>query len=509
MPTPTEDGHAEAGTVPYAEPELLPAVLAVAGCLAVVLDREGRIVFFNQACEALSGYRFEEVKGRPVWDFLLAPEETEEVRAVFRGLKQSGRPNRQEHHWVTKAGEPRSIRWSNTVLTDADGKVEYVIGTGLDVSDHERLETELEEREARLQAILTTALEGIITIDERGLIETVNPAVESIFQYPAEELIGRNVKMLMPPPYRTEHDGYIARYLETGEARIIGIGREVEGLRKNGTIFPLELGVSEVVVRGRRIFTGIVRDISDRRRAEEEARWRLDELAHTSRLLELGEMTTGIAHEVNQPLAAIVTFAQACLRMLNAGNADLEVIKDALTQIASQGGRAGAIIHRLRDLARKGSTERQPVALEATIRAVVELIAHELRHHDIRVKLELADNLPPLEADRVQIEQVLLNLMRNAVEAMHESPESHRWLNLRAERDGDGMVEVTVLDGGKGLPEEANDRVFDTFYSTKPKGMGVGLSISRSIIEAHGGKLWAEPNPGGGAKFHFTLPVPK
>ena len=198
----------------------------------------------------------------------------------------------------------------------------------------------LRERDALLKAILDTAVDGIITIDPVGTIESVNPAAEEIFGYSSAEMLGRNVSMLMPAPYRDQHNGFLAAYLKTGQPKIIGLGREVEGRRKNGTVFPIDLAVSEVRVPDRLLFAGIVRDISDRRLAEEEARVRFNELAHAARLLELGEMTAGIAHEVNQPLTAIVSFAQACLRILEAEIVPMERIKHALREIATQGARA-------------------------------------------------------------------------------------------------------------------------------------------------------------------------
>jgi len=364
---------------------------------------------------------------------------------------------------------------------------------------------EPEESKARLQAILDTAVDGIVTIDDKGIIESVNPALENMFGYRAEEITGKNVSLLMPLPFGEAHDGHIERYLDGGEPRIIGIGREVEGQRKDGTIFPVGITVSEVCVAGRRLFTGIIRDNSDRRMSEESTRLRLNELAHATRLLELGEMTSGIAHEVNQPLAAIVTFAEACLRMLKSGTADPQVLREALEQIAAQGERAGTIIHSLRQLSRKGATGVVAVDLNATVREVLNLTAHEARRNNVRVRLELEESLPPLPADKIQIEQVLLNLTRNAIEAMDETPPGRAELSISTRRNDSDEAEVSVRDSGKGLPAADADRVFETFYSTKSHGVGVGLSISRSIIEAHGGRLWASTNARGGTSFCFTL----
>jgi len=365
----------------------------------------------------------------------------------------------------------------------------------------------LEDREARLSAILDTAVDGIITIDESGIIESVNTATERIFGYSGDELVGNNITMLMPSPYREKHDGYIARYLGTGEPRIIGIGREAEGQHKDGRRFPIDLAVSEVRVGGSRLFTGLVRDISARRRAEDEARrWSAD-LAHAARLSTIGELTSGIAHEVNQPLTAIVSFAEACLRMLRSGKADSQKLEDALGQIAVQGQRAGHIIRHLRQLARKGESERVQIDLGHLVRDVLGLFSNELHASGIALHLMLDESGPAVKCDRIQIEQVVLNLVRNAMDVLEEGPAEGRELTIRTRADSGGTIELTVEDTGEGLGADGGERIFELFFTTKADGLGMGLSISRTIIEDHGGRLWASPHPGGGAIFHVTLPA--
>lgn len=370
----------------------------------------------------------------------------------------------------------------------------------------ERTRERLDDREARLNAILDTAVDGIITIDDRGIIESVNPATERIFGYSADELLGQSVNLLMPAPDRQQHDGYISTYLDTRKAKIIGIGREVEGQRKDGSRFPVELGVSEINIAGRRLFTGMLRDISDRRIAEEDARRRREELSHSARLSTIGELTSGIAHEINQPLTAIVNFAEACLRMVRAGTADTQKLENALEQISVQGQRAGHITRQLRRLARRGERGHVDVDINRLVDDMLGLVKNELKTNDIRLNLMLDESLPQVECNRIQVEQVVLNLVRNAMDVLEEGDRDTRDLIIRTRRDGPGGIVLEVEDSGGGFGEAGAERIFETFFTTKSEGVGMGLSISRTIIEDHGGRLWASEGPEG-AVFHLTLPA--
>ena len=369
------------------------------------------------------------------------------------------------------------------------------------------------ESEERLRAILNTAVDAIVTIEASGVIESINPAAEGMFGYTCGELLGRNVSVLMPPPWREEHDRYIERYLHTGEARIIGIGREIEAQRKDGSVFPVDLAVSEVRLPGRRLFTGIIRDLTERREMEERARLRLEGAAHTARLLELGEMCSGIVHEVNQPLAAIVSFADGCLRMVRDGRAEPALIEDTLGRVAEQGIRAGEILSRLRGLVRKEESRCETFDLGGAIEEVLLLVDHERRRRGVRVEVDRGSGLPAVSADRVHVEQILLNLLRNAFHAVEGA--EHRRVRVRVTGATPGRtrgasasasVRLAVEDSGPGLAPEQCERVFEPFYTTRPNGLGVGLAISRSLAERHGGHLRAEVNGAGGARFVLELP---
>jgi two-component system sensor kinase FixL len=309
--------------------------------------------------------------------------------------------------------------------------------------------------------------------------------------------------MLMPTPYREDHDGYIERYRQTGERRIIGIGRVVSGLRKDGTTFPLELSVGEATFAGGRIFVGFIRDITERRATERRLEELQTELAHVSRVNEMGQMGSTLAHELNQPLTAILAYLGAAQQILESG-ADSEKAGAMIDRATNQARRAGTIIHQLREFLGKGQTTRRPEPINKVVEEASALALIGARQLEIQSRLELDPTGPAVPIDRVQIQQVLVNLIRNGIEAMARS--DIRELVVRTSVD-DKQVEVSVSDTGQGLDAEVAGKLFQPFVSTKPSGMGIGLSICRSIVRAHGGSIEARPNPRGqGTIFSFTLP---
>jgi two-component system sensor kinase FixL len=308
------------------------------------------------------------------------------------------------------------------------------------------------------------------------------------------------------------------RYMETGERRIIGIGRQVRGLRADGTEFPLHLTIGEVARRGgKRLFTGFLRDISERQAQEARMHELRTELLHVSRLGDMGQMASALAHELNQPLTAAAAAVRAAERLLdNADQQDqgrdpelLPALHEAMALASGQVLRAGQIVRRLRDFVAKGRAERHLEDLSRVIEDSCTLALAGVAERGITVQLELAPGLPRVLMDRVQIQQVLVNLMRNAVEAMSGdgSTPSDRPRELRVTTEPGDPVGIAVSDTGPGLPEEVAARLFEPFVTTKTGGMGVGLSICQTIVEAHGGRLAARARPGGGTVFHFALPV--
>jgi len=374
--------------------------------------------------------------------------------------------------------------------------------------DHEQSETEGAqlEREALLRAIVETSPDGLVTIDQTGIIQSFNPAAAKMFGYRAEEVIGRNVGCLMPSPDRERHDGYLARYLRTGEKRIIGIGREVHARRRDGTVFPVELAVGEVITGGHRLFAGFLHDISARREAEQRMHELRSELVHVLRLSEMGEMASGLAHELNQPLTAIINYLQACRRLsLDGAAAERGRVGDLIEKAIGQAERAGQIIRHLRQFIARGETERAAEQIGTVVEEAANLALIGASERGIKATFELADGLPPALIDRVQIQQVIINLVRNSVDALSEAGQGEITISTR--QAAPDMVEIEIRDTGPGLDEKVAKRLFQPFVTTKPGGIGIGLSICRTIVEAHDGLLWASDNPGGGTIFHLTLPL--
>jgi len=359
-------------------------------------------------------------------------------------------------------------------------------------------------REAQLQSILDTVPEAMIVIDEHGIMRSFSAAAVRLFGWSAEEMLGRNVSALMPAPYRAEHDGYLHRYLTTGEKRIIGIGRIVVGERKDGSTFPMELAVGEAKVGRDHFFTGFVRDLTERRAQERRLQELQSELVHVSRLTAMGEMASSIAHELNQPLSAITNYVRGSSTLLGTEKPEIARVQTALDRAAEQALRAGDIIKRLREFAAKGETDHTLENPAILLEEAAALALFGAKEQGVRVSLRCDRALRPIVVDKVQVQQVALNLIRNAIEAMETSTRRELTISVQAgERD---MVHFAVADTGSGIAPEIAERLFQPFMTTKENGMGVGLSICRTIIEAHGGRIWADANDGGGTIFHFTLP---
>lgn len=335
------------------------------------------------------------------------------------------------------------------------------------------------------------------------MIRAFSPTAERLFGWSVGEVIGQNVSMMMPSPHREAHDGYLQRYYRTGESRIIGLGRIVVGQRRDGSTFPMELAVGEMRTAEGRFFTGFVRDLTERQQAEARMQELQSDLVRVSRLTALGEMASALAHELNQPLTAIANYLKGSKRLLAANGPAEDRISTALDQAADQALRAGLIIRRLREFVSRGETERRIEDLPKLIEEASALALVGAREHGVRVRFDIDPAADRVLADKVQIQQVLLNLIRNGMDAMEDSPK--RELVITVAPANDDLVRISVSDTGPGVEAGFADQLFQPFVTSKRSGMGVGLSISRTIMETHGGRIWFEPNPDGGAVFHFTL----
>ena len=354
-------------------------------------------------------------------------------------------------------------------------------------------------------ALIAFAVDGIMVIDEKGIVRVYNNACERLFGYPAAEVIGRNIKMLMPTPYHDEHDGYLSHYVATGEKHIIGIGREVVGRRKDGSVFPMNLSVGEGVIGGERIFLGIIADLSERQARDRRIQDLQSEMLHVSRLTDMGQVAAGLAHELNQPLTAILNYTNAGLDIADErGDSELKTV---LGRIAEQATRAGNIIRRLRAFVEKRGPNRSEEDIARTVDEAIRLGQINAAERGIKLRVSVEHALPNVLIDRIQIQQVLINLMKNAAEAMEHS--QRRELTVTIGKIAPDFVQVSVADTGPGISDEMAEKLFQPFVTTKANGMGMGLSICRGIIESHGSRLRLEPNPGGGALFRFNVPVAK
>jgi two-component system sensor kinase FixL len=382
--------------------------------------------------------------------------------------------------------------------------VSLLIAVGLSFRESMRAERQAAER---FRAVIDNAHDAIIAIDARGSIEMFNQAAERIFGYQPAEVLGHNVNMLMPAPYHREHDTYLRNYIQTGKAKIIGTGREVEARHKNGTVFPIDLSIGEMRGGNHRGFIGVIRDITERHQSASQVRELTRDLVHISRLSAMGQLSSSLAHELNQPLTAIMNYAEAARQMVDTGGANaMPKVQEFLGKTVEQAERAGQIIRRLRSFVEKGPVERSLEELNRVVTEASNLATIGLRVDGISVQFDLDDSLLPINIDKIQIQQVVVNLVRNAVEVLRGSERRELVIQTVGKP---GAQEVAIRDTGPGIDPGIAEKLFTPFLTTKKDGMGIGLSISQSIIESHEGRLWAESNPGGGTVFRFRLPMPE
>ncbi len=428
------------------------------------------------------------------------PEDRDWVKKKFEESLRERVDTFAEYRVLLPDGTVRHINASGHPVLNEDGELIEFVGTAVDMTERKRAEAVGQ----RLAAIVDFSEDAIVSKDLNGTIESWNGGAERLFGYQASEVIGKSILIIIPPDRHDEELG-ILECIRRGEHVK---SYETVRMRKDGSLLDISLTVSPLKDAAGRIIgaSKIARDITERKRAEEALRDMQMQLAHANRVATLGQLTASITHEVNQPITAAVTYALAAQRWLSAESPNVHEVDDALSLIVKEGNRAGEVVGRIRALIKKAPARKDAVAINDAILEVIALTRSEAASNSVSVRTQLAEGLPRVQGDRVQLQQVLLNLTINAIEAMRDAGEEERELLISTRNEPDG-VSVEVRDSGPGFAPAALERVFEAFYTTKPGGLGLGLSICRSIIEAHNGRLWASPNVPRGAIFHFIAPA--
>ncbi len=489
-----------------AEDAPLRSVLERAGVGIKQVSLDGIVLDTNDKFAEMVGRARGDVVGRSLATFTHPDDQAAEQAMIARLRDGTIAAYTIEKRHLHADGHSFWTRVTSSLVRDPISSLPYYVAIVEDVDSRVRAQRDLEERETRLRTIFETAPDSIIVIDEAGMILNFSRSAEMLFGYLGGEVLGKNVSMLMPAPYRDGHDGYIRRYLATGEKRIIGIGRIVVGQRRDGSVFPMELAVGEMPLHDRHLFTGFIRDLTERRETEKRLQDLQTELLHVGRVSAMAQLASALAHEVNQPLTAIGNYLQAARRFMAAsGIAPGDRVAEALDKAAAQTERAGQVVRTMRAFVKKGDGARRPEILNTAIEEACALAMAGLSDLGIRLNFDLAHGLPEVMIDKVPIQQVVVNLVRNAAEAMRDS--EHRELTIRDWLAADDRVAVEIRDTGPGLAPEVSAQLFQPFVTTKASGMGMGLSICRSIINSHGGSIRAEALAEGGTRFVFDLPV--
>jgi two-component system, LuxR family, sensor kinase FixL len=365
-------------------------------------------------------------------------------------------------------------------------------------------EMDVDALHQHFRSILQSVPDAMVVINDAGIITAVSKAAETLFGYEADQLLGRNVSILMSPTDKSQHDGYISRYLRTGERQIIGIGRTVTARRSDGSLFPIDLKIGEAKIGDHYLFTAFMRDLTEQRRNETRMKALQAELVHFSRLSSVGTMASALAHELNQPLTVVTNYLEAARDLLDAPDEEtMKMVQEALTEAAKQSVRAGQIVRKLRDYVSRGEVEKRPTDLVPLLGDAVALVQTEMSAETGAISVSVAENTPHVMIDPIQIQQVIINIVRNAIEAMGAQIDPK--IEIRAMIGGNGMVLVTIEDNGPGIDREVSEHLFRPLASSKSTGMGLGLSICRTIVEAHGGTIEAMPAGDTGTRFAFTL----
>ncbi|MGH7789735.1 MAG: PAS domain-containing sensor histidine kinase [Candidatus Binatia bacterium] len=466
--------------------------------IIVVMDALGRVCFMGPSIERVLDVPVKDWIGHDGFERIHADDQVRVSGDFYEVLTRPGGRVITAYRIQHRDG---SWRWLESIATNLldDPSVRGVIVNSRDVTDRV-------EAEAAYRTLVENSLQGLLIFQDLRIV-FANEALTQLSGYSIDELLGMTPDRLREALHPDERDAMWQVAISRLDGNVASNHSELRFIHRDGSTRWIEVYASRIEYRGRPAVQVAYVDISDRKRAEDEARRHQQELAHVLRRRTMGEMAAVLAHEVNQPLTAIVSYAKGCAHRLRARPDDVEPLLSAMEEIAAQAVRAGEIIRRLRGFVRKSELQRQPVQLNALVREVLRFVDAEARERNIRVPVELQADLPLVEVDTVQIEQVVLNLLRNALEAIDDPPGERPELTIRTRCTGQ-EVEVAVSDTGAGLPAALAAEIFEPFITSKPEGLGMGLSICRTIVEAHGGRIWNSANPAGGTTFCFTLPLP-
>lgn len=467
---------------------ILAAIVESSDDAILAKDLRGTILTWNGAAERMYGYTAGEIVGRNI-NALVPPDYQDELAGILRRVGAGERVEHFETVRVTKTGELRDVSLTVSPIRSETGAIIGASATARDITGRKRDLEQLKSSEARLRSVVESAVDGIIVIDARGAVEAFNQGAERLFGYTAAEVIGRNVNVLMPSPYHEEHDRYLDRYMHTGEARIIGIGREVTAKRKDGSTFPIQLSVGEMALAGERKFTGIIHDLSARVRVE-------GQLREQAALVRLGEMAAVIAHEVKNPLAAVRGAIQVLAKRLAPESREASVMTDIIARIDT----LNLLVKDLLLFARPPQPQPMAIDVVTVLSTTAQLLAEDAAHRDVRVAI--SGEAPKVMADAELLKIVFVNLLINSAQAMKGQGEIH--IVVAA---AEGVCRITIADSGPGIPAEVRDTLFTPFVTTKARGTGLGLSTVKRLIEAHHGSIRVDSPPGGGTIVTIDLPL--